>query len=131
MHNIERCSLLKNKDGFCMTITDFINLQSDPKIREILLQVYKTIREAIPDAEECISWNMPTFRKGKNIIHFAPAKNHLGVYPGPEAIEAYANKLEGYSTSKGAIQFSYKKDIPYDIIADIAKWSYEHYAVVE
>ena len=111
-----------------MTITDFINLQSDPKIREILEKVYKTIREAIPEAEECISWNMPTFRKGKNIIHFAPAKKHLGIYPGPEAIETYAHKLEGYNTSKGAIQFPYNKDVPYDLIAEIAKWSYEHNA---
>ncbi len=108
-----------------MTITDFINLQSDPKIREILLQVYKSIREAIPEAEECISWNMPTFRKGKNIIHFSPAKKHLGVYPGPEAIEAFADGLAEYKTSKGAIQFPYTKDIPYNLIADIARWSYE------
>ena len=113
-----------------MTILDFINLQSDPKIREILEQVYKTIREAIPEAEECISWNMPTFRKGKNIIHFAPAKKHLGIYPGPEAIEAYAHKLKGYKTSKGAIQFPYNKDVPYDLIADIARCSYEKNASI-
>ena len=111
-----------------MTITEFIALQNDPKIREILENVYKTIREAIPEAEECISWNMPTFKKGKNIIHFAPAKKHLGIYPGPEAIEAYAHKLEDYSTSKGAIQFPYNKDVPYELIADIARWSYEHNA---
>ena len=111
-----------------MTITEFIALQNDPKIQEILENVYKTIREAIPEAEECISWNMPTFKKGKNIIHFAPAKKHLGIYPGPEAIEAYAHKLEDYSTSKGAIQFPYNKDVPYELIADIARWSYEHNA---
>lgn len=111
-----------------MTIAEFIALHNDPKIREILEKVYEAIREAIPEAEECISWNMPTFRKGKNIIHFAPAKKHLGIYPGPEAIEAYAHKLEGYNTSKGAIQFPYNKDIPYELIAEIARWSYEQNA---
>ena len=90
--------------------------------------LYKTIREAIPEAEECISWNMPTFKKVKNIIHFAPAKKHLGIYAGPEAIEAYAHKLKDYNTSKGAIQFPYNKDVPYQLIAEIARWSYEHNA---
>ena len=111
-----------------MTIADFIGLQADEKIRGILEEVYRTIREAIPDAEECISWNMPTFKKGngKNVIHFAPAKKHLGIYPGPDAIRAYANELEGYATSKGAIQFPYNKEIPYGLIAEIAKWGYEN-----
>ncbi len=111
-----------------MTISDFIALQADDRIREILEEVYRTIREAIPEAEECISWNMPTFKntKGKNVIHFAPAKKHLGIYPGPEAIVAYANELEGYVTSKGAIQFPYNKEIPYGLIARIARWGYEH-----
>ncbi|WP_155828062.1 iron chaperone [Butyrivibrio sp. VCB2006] len=129
MLNIERCPRNAYREGKCMTITDFINLQSDPKIKEILNDVYKTIREAIPDAEECISWNMPTFRKGKNIIHFAPAKKHLGIYPGPDAIEAFAGRLTDFNTSKGAIQFPYNKEIPYELIAEIAKWSYEQNAV--
>ena len=128
MFNIDRCANISDKEEVRMTITEFIALQNDPKIREILENVYKIIREAIPEAEECISWNMPTFKKGKNIVHFAPAKKHLGIYPGPEAIEAYAHKLEDYSTSKGAIQFPYNKDVPYQLIAEIARWSYEHNA---
>ncbi len=72
---------------------------------------------------------LPTFRKGKNIIHFAPAKKHLGIYPGPDAIEAFSEKLIDYNTSKGAIKFPYNKEIPYGLIADIAKWSYEQNAV--
>ena len=111
-----------------MTIAEYIALQDDAAVKEILEKVYKTIKEAIPEAEECISWNMPTFRKNRNIIHFAPAKKHLGIYPGPEPIEEYADRLSGYKTSKGAIQFPYNKEIPYDLIADIATSSYRHYS---
>ncbi|MBQ9304993.1 iron chaperone [Butyrivibrio sp.] len=111
-----------------MTIADYIKLQDDAEIKEILEKVYNTIKEAIPDAEECISWNMPTFRKGRNLIHFAPAKKHLGIYPGPEPIEEFADRLSGYNTSKGAIQFPYNKEIPYELIAEIAKCSYKHYS---
>ena len=64
-----------------MTISDYINEQ-DEAIRPRLLQVYDAIRTAIPDAEECISWQMPTFRKGRNIIHFAAYKSTSGSTPG-------------------------------------------------
>ena len=107
-----------------MTISDYINEQ-DEAIRPRLLQVYNAIRTAIPDAEECISWQMPTFRKGRNIIHFAAAKNHIGLYPGPEAVEMFADRLSGYKTSKGAIQFSNNKELPLELIAEIALWSYK------
>ena len=68
---------------------------------------------------------MPTFWKGRNIIHFAPAKNHIGIYPGPDAITAFAERLKDYKTSKGALQLPNKKELPLDLIADIARWSYE------
>ena len=84
-----------------------------------------TIRKALPEAEEKISWSMPTFWKGHNIIHFAGFKNHVGLYPGPEAIEEFAERLEAYKTSKGSIQFLYSKPMPLELIEDIAKWCYE------
>ena len=108
-----------------MTISDYINEQ-DEAIRPRLLQVYNAIRTAIPDAEECISWQMPTFRKGRNIIHFAAYKKHVGIYPGSEMVEEFADKLKGFKTSKGAIQFPHDQDIPLDLIAQIAKHSYEN-----
>ena len=107
-----------------MTISDYINEQ-DEAIRPRLLQVYNAIRTAIPDAEECISWQMPTFRKGRNIIHFAAYKKHIGIYPGSEMVEEFADKLNGYKTSKGAIQFPHDQEIPLDLIAQIAKRSYK------
>ena len=106
------------------TIEKYISEQ-DETIRSRLELIHKTICAAIPDAEERISWGMPTFWKGRNIIHFAPARKHIGLYPGPEAIEAFADRLIDYKTSKGAIQLPNDKDLPLDLIADIARWSYE------
>ena len=71
---------------------------------------------------------MPTFWKGRNIIHFAQMKHHIGIYPGGEAVEVFADRLKGYKTSKGAIQIPNDKDLPLDLIKDIAVWSYERYA---
>ena len=113
------------KDRDNRTIQEYISKQ-DEAIQQRLLDVYRTIREAIPNASERISWGMPTFWKGRNIIHFAPAKHHIGIYPGPEAIEEFADRLKDYRTSKGAIQFPNTKPLPLDLIAEIARWSYHN-----
>ena len=107
-----------------MTIQEYINSQ-EVNVRERLNAIYETIRSAMPDAEERISWGMPTFWKGRNIIHFAPAKKHIGLYPGPEAVEAFREQLKDYKTSKGAIQLPNNKELPLSLVAEIARWSYE------
>ena len=107
-----------------MTIPEYISEQ-DPAVQPCLNAIYDTIRGAIPDAEERLSWGMPTFWKGRNIIHFAVAKHHIGLYPGPDAVEAFADRLKEYKTSKGAIQLPNKKELPLELIVEIARWSYE------
>lgn len=106
------------------TIDEYIEAQN-PEIRDRLTAIRETIREAIPEAEERISWQMPTYWKDRNIIHFAAGKSHIGVYPGPEAVEKFKDKLDGFKTSKGAIQFPNKKELPLELIAEIARWSYQ------
>ena len=107
-----------------MTIPEYISEQ-DPAVQPRLNTIYDTIRGAIPDAEERLSWGMPTFWKGRNIIHFAVAKHHIGLYPGPDAVEAFADRLKEYKTSKGAIQLPNKKELPLELVAEIARWSYK------
>ena len=77
-------------------------------LQVLLLNVRLAIRQALPDATEKLSWAMPTFWQGRNLIHFAAQKNHLGIYPGAEAMKHFAPRLTDYKTSKGAIQFPYK-----------------------
>ena len=91
--------------------------EQDAAIQPRLLEVYETISSAIPDAEERLSWGMPTFWKGRNIMHFAPAKRHIGLYPGSEAIVAFADKLKEYKTSKGTVQLPNSRDLPLDLQA--------------
>lgn len=107
-----------------MTIPEYIE-QQDTAIRPRLYAVYETIRAAIPDAEERISWGMPTFWKGRNIIHFAAAKRHIGLYPGAEAIETFSDRLADFPTSKGAVRLKNDQELPLAFVAEIARWSYE------
>ena len=103
------------------TIDEYIAAQPEGT-RQYLNQVRDTLRRALPDAEERISWSMPTYRKKHNIIQFAGFKNHVGLYPGPEAVQAFSQRLKEYKTSKGTIQLPYSKPVPAELIAEIARW---------
>ena len=122
----------QNQDHYCVkprNIDDYIAAQ-DEKYQPVLREVRAVLRNVLPEAEERISWSMPTYWKGRNIIHFAASKNHLGLYPGEEATSAFAEELSGLSVSKGTIRVPYDQPLPSELIERIAKWCYEKYAIV-
>jgi len=98
--------------------------QAPEERREILQRVRQTIREAAPGCTEKISWDMPAFYQGENLIHFAAFKNHLGLFPGEDGVNAFARRLhdEGYKFNKGTIQLPWNKPMPYELIADITRY---------
>jgi uncharacterized protein YdhG (YjbR/CyaY superfamily) len=109
----------KNKQS--VGIDEYINAQS-AEIQPFLQKIRETIRANVPGAIEKISWQMPTFWRNENIIHFAAFKNHIGIYPGAEAVSIFAAHLTEYETSKGAIRLPLDKPIDCNLIADIVKW---------
>jgi uncharacterized protein YdhG (YjbR/CyaY superfamily) len=107
--------------------------KDEPEIQAVLQKVRQTIREITSDSTEKISYGMPTFFirpapgqsvpwLNKTIVHFAATKKHLGFYPTPSGVEAFADRLTEYKTSKGAIQFPWNKPIPYELIAEITQF---------
>ena len=120
----------EDQNHFCLkpeSIDEYIAAQPE-ELRPRLESVRNTIREAIPEAEERISWQMPTYWKGRNLIHFAAAKKHIGIYPGGEATGVFAERLKDYDMSKGTIRLPNNKDLPLELIRDIAVWCFERYA---
>jgi uncharacterized protein YdhG (YjbR/CyaY superfamily) len=103
------------------TIDEYI-AQFPEDMKERLATLREIIRAAAPDATEKISWGMPTFYLKGNLIHFAGHKNHIGVYPGAEGVEAFRDRLGEYSFSKGAIQLPNNKPLPLDLISDIVRY---------
>ena len=91
-------------------------------VQAILQRIRMTIREAAPDAEEKISYQMPTFTLKGNLVHFAAFKNHIGFYPIPSGIEEFKEELSAYQQGKGSVQFPLDKPIPYDLISRIVKF---------
>lgn len=113
-----------NQEHFCVEISEideYIRMQPE-EVQTLLHKVRETIRASAPDAIEKISWRMPTFWQKENLIHFAAFKKHIGLYPGDEAVRVFADRLEDYKTSKGAIQLPLGKPIDYELITDIVKY---------
>ena len=113
-----------NQDHYCgeapATIEEYIERQPE-QVRPRLRQINDAVRAAIPDGVEKISWSMPTYWKKRNLIQ------HIGLYPGPEAVNTFADRLKEYKTSKGAIQLPNDKPLPLELIAEIAKWCEKEY----
>ena len=105
------------------TIDEYI-LSQDEGIRNQLQSIREAIRRELPNATEKISWSMPTYWQGHNIIHFAAQKRHIGLYPGPEAVTFFADKLDGYGLkyNKGSIQIPYSDALPLGLVSEIAAW---------
>jgi uncharacterized protein YdhG (YjbR/CyaY superfamily) len=87
--------------------------------RAILEQIRTIIQETVPDAEEVISYQMPTYRLHGNLVHFAAFKNHIGFYPTPTGVEAFMDELAPYQHAKGSIRFPLDQLIPYALIRKI------------
>ncbi|MCL2833706.1 MAG: YdeI/OmpD-associated family protein [Treponema sp.] len=102
-------------------IEEYIAAQPE-KLRPTLNKLRRTILKAAPEAAEIISWNMPTFRQGVNLIHFAVFKKHIGIFPGDLSQVPFKDRLTGYKTTKGGIQFPIGKPIDFELIAEITKW---------
>ena len=109
------------------TVDEYIEAQEE-SVRPKLQELRAILRAAVPEAEERISWSMPTLWKGQNLIHFAAAKKHIGLYPGGEATTVFAEELAGFDVSKGTIRLRYDRELPTELITNIARWCCREYA---
>ena len=70
------------------------------------------IRTSAPGAKESLKWGMPAFSYRRILVTFAAHKHHIGFYPTPSAVRAFANDLSKFATAKGSIQFPLEKPLP-------------------
>lgn len=100
-------------------IDSYLKQQPD-KVRMVLEKLRKTIKSVAPDAEEVISYNIPSFKYYGMLVHFAAFKNHCSFFPGG-IVESMKDELKDFKISKGTIQFSVDKPIPALLVKKIVK----------
>jgi len=91
-------------------------------VQSILEKLRQAIRDSAPEAEEAISYQIPTFKLNGNLVHFAAFKNHIGFYPTSSGIEAFKEELSDYEIRKGTVRFPLNKPIPFDLVRKIVRY---------
>ncbi len=93
--------------------------------QEKLEELRTTIRNAAPEAEETISYQMPAFRLEGNLVYFAAFKNHIGFYPTSSGIKKFSRELSVYKGGKGSVQFPLNKPLPLSLVTRIVRFRVE------
>jgi uncharacterized protein YdhG (YjbR/CyaY superfamily) len=96
--------------------------QFPAEVQQLLRRVRATIQQAVPEATETISYNIPAFRLDDRIIaYFAAFKGHIGLYPPVRGPAALKRAVAPYMGPGGNLRFRYDEPIPYGLIARIVR----------
>jgi uncharacterized protein YdhG (YjbR/CyaY superfamily) len=94
-------------------------------VQQILQKIRSIIREVVPEAQEAIKYQMPTFTLKGNLVSYGAYKNHIGLYPAPEGDEKFNKELSVYKTEKSTVRFPLDQPVPYDLIRQILTYLVE------
>src|SRR5579864_1781704 len=103
------------------TIAEYIDAaprDTQKKLRDM----YSCIRKAAPGAKEGLKWGMPAFSYERILVTFAAFKHHIGFYPTPSAVKAFAKELSKFATASSSIQFPLDKPLPLALIRKITEF---------
>jgi uncharacterized protein YdhG (YjbR/CyaY superfamily) len=103
------------------TIDEYIAI-SPENVQIILQELRQAVREAAPEAEEVISYQMPAFKQNGILVWFAAFKNHIGFFPKTTAIQTFKEKLAKYKISKGTVRFPLDEPIPFELVKEIVRF---------
>jgi uncharacterized protein YdhG (YjbR/CyaY superfamily) len=119
------------KTGF-RSVDEYITSQPEAA-QGVLERVRRTIRKALPGAEEAISYQIPAYElNGRPVIYFAGWRHHYSVYPSTDRlVAAFNDDLARYEVSKGTIRFPLSEPVPVKLIEGIAKVRAQEVAVRE
>jgi uncharacterized protein YdhG (YjbR/CyaY superfamily) len=91
-------------------------------VQAILEKIRGIVRDAAPEAQEAIKYQIPTFVLNGNLVHFAAFQKHIGFYPTPSGIEHFKDALSAFNSAKGSVQFPLDSPIPYSLIKKMVKF---------
>ena len=103
------------------TIEEYIDA-APPEGQVKLWQMHQCVRESAAGASESLKWGMPAYSHQKILVTYAAFKHHIGFYPMPSAIKAFAKDLKNYKKAEGSVQFPLDQKLPLALIKKIVKF---------
>jgi len=98
-------------------------------VQAMLEQIRMAIRETAPDAQETISYGVPTFKlNGHYLVYFAGYKKHISLYPAPMGVTEFQEAVSVYGAGKGTMKFPLDQPIPFDLIRRIVRFRVQEHA---
>lgn len=99
----------------------------DPKFRPDLERIRAIVTRLVPEAEETISYSMPTLKyRGRALVFFTASKKHMSFYPSSYAIEELGDRLSGYKVTAHAVQFTLGNSLPDELIEEMVRVHLRH-----
>jgi uncharacterized protein YdhG (YjbR/CyaY superfamily) len=103
------------------SVTEYIH-DAPKAARKKLREMRACIRKAAPGAKESLKWGMPAFSYHRILVTFAAFEHHIGFYPTPSAVKAFAKELSKFATASSSIQFPLDKPLPLPLIRKITEF---------
>ncbi len=102
-------------------IDSYLAIQPE-NVRVILEKLRQTIKKAVPEAEEVISYQMLAFKFHGMLVWFAAFKNHYSIFVRPKVLQAFKDELKPYELAKSAIKFPLDKPLPVQLVTKIVRF---------
>lgn len=115
---------MQNLPTNTQSVDEYIS-QYLPHVQILLQTMRETIKKVVPEADECICYGIPTYKLRGNLVHFGAFKNHIGFYPGAQAIKEFESEIIHYKNAKGSVQFPFSQPLPLKLITAITKYRKE------
>jgi uncharacterized protein YdhG (YjbR/CyaY superfamily) len=91
-------------------------------VQSALTELRHRIRRIVPEAEETISYDIPTFKlRGKSFVHVAAWQKHISIYPIPNGDAEFEQQIAPYRAGKGTLQFPLGQPLPFELIDNIVE----------
>lgn len=112
--------------GTAKTVDEYLSALQ-PEFRAELERIRALVKDLVPEAEETMSYSMPTLKyKQRALVYFTASKKHLSFYPSSWAIEELADRLAGFKKTVHAIQFTPAAPLPDELILDLVRAHLRH-----
>lgn len=103
-----------------LSVDEYLASVASPEARTALARLRQIIRDELPDAEEVISYGIPSYKLRGYVAGFAAFKNHCSFFPG-HTVRDFTEELKAYKTAKGTIQFKPEQPIPEELVRRILR----------